>query len=342
MGKVDNIIGNFAGAFNTIGIPLLIALLIPKMDWKSRIGIFFIIFVIIWILGLNVNPYTFENNNKYAILRHLPPEYLPKMRLIRNMEDIQYVYNAFSFPIIIKPTVCDGIGRRVVKVESVNQLFDWAEKNRAVFGSQRLTHNLLDSLKGSRRSQGVDKFMVQEAINGDTEIGVLVEKMPYEKYIRIVSIVEKTGTQAIRKGCEDIKCVMREDLIPILQPAIRKISSQIPNFNTGRYDIRSTEQDLLKGKFKICEVNGTGLPSTLPMGEPRRLMFFDLRSWVRNDALRSFYDHERWFFTRLWIGFLNIMTLRGYSPINLLRVMWTTTKNSVECADYENFYALYT
>ncbi len=309
--KVDNIIGYFAGTLNTIGFPLLIAALLPNLNWKSRVGIFFALFITIWILGLNVNPYTLNDDNKYAILKHLPSEYLPKMRLLKSMEDIQYVYSTFNFPIIIKPTVCARSGRGTVKLESIHQLFDWAEKNRAAFGSQRLIH----------------QFMVQEAIKGEVEIGVLVEKMPYEKYVRIVSIVEKTGTSAIRKGCEDIKCVMREDLIPILQPAIRKISAQIPNFNVGRYDIRSTEQDLLKGKFKICEVNG--------------MMGFDLRAWVRNDALRSFYDHERWFFTRLWIGFLNIVTLRGYNPINLIRVMWTTTKNSVECRDYEKFYSLY-
>lgn len=312
MGKVANTMGYFAGFFNIIGIPLIVALIIPKLTLSKRIFVFFAVFITIWILSLNVNPYNLQDNNKYAILRHLPSEYLPKMRLIRSMDDIHYIYSTFQFPIIIKPTVCDGSGRRIVRLESINQLFNWAEKNRGVFGSS------------PRLDQ---QYMVQEVIKGEVELGILVEKMPYEKYVSIVSIVEKTGNSPIRKGCEDIHCVRRDDLVPILQPALRKISAQIPNFNVGRYDIRSTEQDLRKGRFQICEING--------------LYGFDLRCWTADSILYTFYLHERWFISRVIIGLTNILMLRGYSPANLLRVMWITFNNTIECRDHEKFHALY-
>lgn len=301
MGSVDNIIGYFAGIFNILLIPLIIALLIPKINIKKRIIIYITVFVIIWILSLNVNPYDLSANNKYTILKNIDTKFLPKMSLLRNESDLINIIHNFNFPIIVKPIICSKCGKDVIK---------FGDKNKFI------QSNLLNK-----------DYMVQEMINKNVELGIFVEKMPYEKYVKIISIVEKSGNDVVRKGCENIKCLNRSDLVPILEPIIQKISSQIPNFNVGRYDIRSSKEDLQKGLFKICEVNGT--------------MGFDLQCWTQNNIFKSFYYHERWFMKRVMVGITNICMFKGYNPYNLIKVMFITLYNTILCKDFEKFYALY-
>ncbi len=224
------------------------------------------------------------------------------MSLLRNENDKMNIIHNFQFPIIVKPIICSKCSKDVMKFEDKNTF---------------LQSDLLNK-----------DYMIQEMINGNVELGILVEKMPYEKYIKIISIVEKTGNSVIRKGCENIKCINRNDLIDILEPILQKISSQIPNFNVGRYDIRSTNQDLKNGLFKICEVNGT--------------MGFDLQCWTQNNLFKSFYYHERWFIKRVLVGIVNICMLKGYNPYQLIQVMIISFYNSIMCKDYEKLYALYT
>ncbi len=302
MGFLDNIMGYFAGIFNILLIPLIIALIIPKISIKKRIIIFITVFIIIWILSLNVNPYDLNANNKYTILQNLDKKYIPKMSLLKNQNDIMNVIHNFQFPIIVKPIICSKCSKDVMKFDDKTKF---------------LNANLLNK-----------DYMVQEMIQKNVELGILVEKMPYEKYVKIISIVEKSGNSVVRKGCEDIKCINRNDLIFILEPILQKLSAQIPNFNVGRYDIRSSEEDLHNGVFKICEVNGT--------------MGFDLQCWTQNNLFKSFYYHERWFISRVIIGFINICMGKGYNPIHLIKVMCITLYNSIICKDYEKLYALYT
>lgn len=61
MGNIDNIMGHFAGIFNIILIPFIFAYMIPKISIKKRIYIYISVFVIIWILSLNVNPYNLHH-----------------------------------------------------------------------------------------------------------------------------------------------------------------------------------------------------------------------------------------------------------------------------------------
>ena len=48
-----------------------------------------------------------------------------------------------------------------------------------------------------------------------------------------------------------------------------------------------------------------------------------------------------WYFRRLFLGFYNIITLKGYTPIHLVIVMYKSFCNMNNCNDYENLYSLY-
>ena len=103
------------------------------------------------------------------------------------------------------------------------------------------------------------------------------------------------------------------------------MAKNIPNMNACRYDIRLKNiADLEHEYFKILEINGT-------MG-----MAYLGYSWY----IEFIMDME-WHLTRLIIGLYNILTLQGYSPINLLYVMYKSYITSIKCKNWDNLYSLY-
>jgi hypothetical protein len=95
--------------------------------------------------------------------------------------------------------------------------------------------------------------------------------------------------------------------------------------------------DLLKGDYKILEVNGTmGFYFTDSINTT------DVRkSGLLNKVMFDISLNLKWYFTRLYIGIINILTLKGYSPITLLYVMFRSFCNMIGCRDWENIYSLY-
>lgn len=96
------------------------------------------------------------------------------MSLLKNENDRINIIHNFHFPIIVKPIICSKCSKDVIKFDNKNTF---------------LQSNLLNK-----------DYIVQEIINGNIELGILVEKIPYEKYVKIISIVEKSGNSIIRKG----------------------------------------------------------------------------------------------------------------------------------------------
>jgi hypothetical protein len=169
--------------------------------------------------------------------------------------------------------------------------------------------------------------MVQEMVPDDVELGVLVEKWPFQKRFRVVSVVEKIGKDDVRSGCTSKSCKIRTDLIPHLEAAMQSLSQRIPNFNCGRYNLRTTETKIRRAEFAVLEVNG--------------IMGFDLRAWVTPNPVLTVYYHERWYAKRLLVGLVNMALLRGYSPFSLAAVMVDTLWNAFECGDWEKMLTLY-
>jgi hypothetical protein len=278
--------------FNIFGVPLLIALLLcPVLKWYCILLYYILSFVFIWILTLNVNPYSLDMN-KSKILDFIPERYRTKHIILNSLENVRTVQQSFTFPVVVKPIVCTALSRDIRVVNDRND-----RKNL------RLLNN----------------FMAQEYFNGNIEIGVLYEMG------KVIGIVEKVSKQNIRADCHsgDIVCRERKDLLvaPVAKACVA-MSKGIPNFNVGRYDIKMDDN----GNFKVLEVNGT--------------MGFDIRASV-GGIIQNIYYSERWFFKRLLIGLINIILLKGYSPINLVKAMMLTIRNTVKCRDWEKFYAVY-
>ena len=287
--------------------PLFISLGIIYFSNMSIIYAFFIGFVIQWILFLNVNPYPLEIDNKYAIMNHIPSEYRPEEEfLLENLS--QDILKNMKYPIIIKPITCSGGGSGIYILNSYDEYLT-------------TINNTPDF--------DLSEYMVQKYLDGyDIEIGVLYEHKPWKKTGEVIEIIEKTQKELIRPR-EDGFTVNHPELITEnVNILFNEISQKIPNFYAGRYDIRLKHlDDLEKGNFKIMEVNGT-------MGM-RLISNFNLLN------LHDLYYDFIWYWTRIIIGGYNMATLRGYGPLNLLRVMWISLSRAIGCNTWENLFSLY-
>lgn len=207
-----------------------------------------------------------------------------------------------NYPVIFKPIICSRNGYGVKLINNIDEAVAYIENNN------------------------INETMVQDFIPYKNEVGIL-----YEKNI-ISMVVKKSKDSTIiasclgKNACDDITYLKTHKLNEV----IRKISNQIPNFYVGRYDIKYKDLDsLLEGKdFYILEVNGTA--------------GFDLRKFtLQYFGLSCIYYIERWVLYRLFQGFKNIITLRGYNPIKLIQVMALTVYNTIYCKDWEKILSMY-
>jgi len=289
-------------------LPLCIAvgfcLLIPV----SFLYLFALGFLIQWILFLNVNPYPIENGNKYAIMSFIPDKYKPEQEYLLTKMTNQEIEN-MKYPIIMKPIVCSGGG-------SENYIFhSYAE--------------FVDLMIQKGKKLDTSQFMIQKYLEDyDVEITVLYERKPWEKRGKVMEIVEKTQKDEIRPQIEGFTLNHPELITDKLIDLFDEISKKIPDFYTGRYDIRLQNlEDLETGVFKILEVNGT-----MGMYLMSNDFMFDL-----NDFIIDF----KWYWTRIIIGGYNMATLRGYGPLHLLQVLWISLIRAIGCDTWENLFSLY-
>lgn len=211
--------------------------------------------------------------------------------------------NNLQYPVIFKPVKCTKVGTNVEVINNISDAKKYLEKNN------------------------ITEIMVQNFVPYQNEVGILYEN-------KIISMVTKKSKDSNimtscygSVKCEDITYLITSELNDI----IIKISNNIPNFNVGRYDIKYRDlESLLQGRnFYILEVNGT--------------MGFDLRkSNLKYCGIPSILYIERWFFIRHMQGIKNIITLNGYNPIELIKVMLLTMYNTIYCSDWEKLFALYT
>ena len=183
-----------------------------------------------------------------------------------------------------------------------------------------------------------DRYIVQEFYEAKYEIGVLYEKIPFLNDGHIISVVLKKNEgnwKPLKCGNitnnDYVNCV---DLTEQLKNSnfaniIRTISSRIPDFHAGRYDIGfETVEDLENGDFKFFELNG--------------VMGYDLRaSFLENDSIteivKKIYYILRWIAVRFLIGFINIVTLR-MSPLGLFNSYRSSIRYYTLCSDWEHLF----
>jgi D-alanine-D-alanine ligase-like ATP-grasp enzyme len=227
------------------------------------------------------------------------------------------IYNKkFNFPIIIKPKICSGDGNDIEIIKTSKDLKLFLKK--------------LENKK-----QNLNNYLVQNYLyNYTIEIGILYEKLPFKKEGKIIEIIEKTHKDEIKEYSNyDVK--YHNHLInDKLNKLFNNLSKKIPNMNVARYDIRlKSIDDLMKGKFKIIEINGTmGFPFDTPTSNYKYILL---------NKIIDISIELRWYFARIFIGILNILTLNGYSLVNLIKAMIQSYQNVYNCDDWENIFSLY-
>lgn len=298
--KILSIIDHEEEVFVLFFLPVIVGAILYFMFRRkySPVICFFIGFIFQWIILINVNPYPTDIDSKYTVMQQIPKKYCPETQFL--LSDISN--QTYSFPIIIKPTIHSGNGKGIVVVRSQTGL-----------------NSFLDGCKVP------GEYMVQNYLDDHkVEIGVLYEHMPWSDKGRIIDIGEKTEKSEIRSSSDGILDISQL-ITPELDEEFRRISSNIPRFYVGRYDIRLKHiDDLHKMKFKIVEVNGT---------------FGSGLSFYCNEKYKDVNYHLfKWYMRRIILGVYNIMSFRGYSPIELPMVMMKTYYNMVH---YNEFFLLF-
>ena len=167
--------------------------------------------LVVWILFVNVNPYSLDNDNKYSILSHINPKYLPK-----NMGILTRDY-VFTEPIVIKPTICSRCSKQVKIIQTKEDLNNYFSQN-----------------------EDIKEMMYQTFVPYKNEVGILYERNIINNKGKIISIIKRDPRYIdIAQSCDpyDNKCVDSENLITQkLSSVICSIADSIPNFNAGRFD----------------------------------------------------------------------------------------------------------
>jgi energy-coupling factor transporter transmembrane protein EcfT len=268
---------------------------------KINLITYFIGFVIQWIIFLNVNTYPIKNFNKLAIMELIPLKYRPQTQF--SLDEIKNQH--FKYPIIIKPTICSGLSKNITIINNQVELNNYLNKNS--------NKNL---------------FMVQNYLQDENvDIKVMWEKLPWNKEGKITEVDERERRDKINEQIMDLSEDIYISHLKLTNKHINNIfsniSEKIPGFNIGRYDIRAKNiHKFINGDFKIIELNGTfGMTMSGGIDEIPNVI--------------------KWYFTRLVIGIYNIITLKAYSPINLLYVMFKGYNNTISCEDWEKLYSPY-
>ena len=308
---IDLVFNAIMFPFSYIVFPALWSYLIYK---KITLIGFFIGFIVQWIIFLNTNPYPLTQDNKLTIMELIPEKYRPEIQFsLDNLKKSSMREMNVNFPIIIKPSVCSGRRQNVTIVKSQHALDEYFKENK-----------------------NTANYMVQNYLSNeyDIEVGVLWEKMPWEKEGKIIEIndqpkFKKNKDEQDEQDAQDAQEKMNEKVKTFnylinddLNKAFKDISKNIKGLNAGRYDILiKSLKDFQNGDFKILEVNGIwGAQATM---HEYPLVFMN------------------WFLRRFVIGLGNILTLQGYSPLNLLMVMFKSYTRHMYCGESLLLFSLY-
>jgi hypothetical protein len=224
--------------------------------------------------------------SKYDVLKKIPPQYIPKMMLIKYPSASEAVFKqlkegGFSLPVIFKPE----LGERGFLVKRID------------------THQDIEAYL----KQVKVNFLVQDLVDLSMEFGVFYTRLPSQQKGYVTSVVIKEMLAVVGDGkstleklilakdraklqWEKLKHVYQERLYEVLPPEKKMelvsignhalgtkflngnhlinerlhatfdhISKQISGFYFGRYDLRCASlEDLYNGNIKIVELNGCG------------------------------------------------------------------------------------
>ncbi len=251
--------------------------------------------------------------SKYDTIVKVPESYRPRTVLIKNGTAFEEVAKAIEmaqigFPLIAKPDV--GFrGLLVKKIANKDSLRQYLEKYKIDFLVQEyadypvevgvLYYRLPDEDTGSITSVTLKEFLhvsgdgqstVHDLVLKNTRALLQLDRIS-KHYGHLLNTIpakgEKIALGTVGNHCKGTRFINGNHLIDEqLIQTFDKISSQIPGFNYGRFDIRCSNMEELKsGKnFKILEINGVCSEPT-HIYDPNHISYFG--------ALKAILKHWR-------------------------------------------------
>lgn len=252
----------------------------------------------------------FIMESKKQIYDLLPKEHYPKTILIKENTDLKVILDTvvekqIYFPLIAKPDI--GLrGSGVRKIKTVSELKDYAEKANFDF----LIQNLIPfknevgifyvrhpHQKNGKITGIVSKEFMIVVGDGKATIEELIKKTPRFQ-LQFEVLKEEYGDklyQILQKGemlnlvpfgnhARGAKFLDGSDWItPKLTKMINEVTSQIPEFYFGRFDIMyNTFEELERGEnFQIVELNGAASEPT-HIYDPKHSVWFAWKELARH------------------------------------------------------------
>ena len=300
-------IGNFGGIILPISTILIVSFIIYKgklVDCNNFGIICSCVFMIYWILFLNVNP-SLIPAHKDKILSYIPKQHSLDEKMLSKQTNLKNL----KYPVIFKPTICTGISRSVALIKNITDANEYI------------------------KVVGYDDILIQKFVEYKNEVAVLYEKNPFTGRGNIISMVSKiSNNYEIMPSCRSgigVKCVNLTDQVTRkLVHVIDKISNRIPDFNIGRYDIKYKDlKSLMRGEdFYVLEING--------------VMGYDMTVFDDNlmGKIKSFQMSVEWEIRRFIMGFKNIITFQGFNIFELISSMSASVIGSIECKNWERLF----
>lgn len=250
----------------------------------------------------------FAGDSKYDILSHVPIDYCPKSRLIRQeTEDFTQVEAIvtsaeWQFPLIAKPDLGEG-GFLVKKIPDLAALKSYHQQYHTDYILQEFVSDpmelsiLVHKTSGALQISSITERQYLTLVgDGTSTVAALLEQHPHARYRlqnlhkllhqdwqRILS--EDEVYQPIQIGNWDYGATYVDHsnkITPEFTQLFAQLNDDISLFDYARYDLKCTGWEaLFEGKFKILEINGV-------KGEPIHIYDAKVTLW---QAYREIFKH---------------------------------------------------
>lgn len=300
-------------------MPLWLGKLLNYEYWP--IGLFYIpIGIYIFCLALkarsltfftNVNPFIKDSGiyrySKFGVLQFISDAFKPKGILIKNRDKLDAIEEVFTFPLIAKPDMGER-GKGVALISDMSALKEYAYNIHQDFIIQEYCDwpneaAIFYIRKPSEAKGRITSFTTKEFLtvtgDGQRTIGQLMSytfraklqiyRQTPEFLNTIPRLDEVVKIEAIGNHNRGTRFINANHLISeVLTEVFDQISTSIPGFYYGRYDLKFNDlKDLEIGKnFKIVELNGIN-------SEPVHI--YDQTTGLWN-AYRDFFEHIRYMY----------------------------------------------
>lgn len=225
--------------------------------------------------------------SKWAVLRQLPEQYVPKTHFFEHIEDAQHVRRAMQalgveYPVILKPDVGErGFG--VAKIDNEAQLAAYLARYpregvllQAYIAAPREYGVLFSRLPDGSDAPGrvssiVEKVML--AVTGDGKRTLLqlmqadercryhLQALEEEYASKLDEVLPPGKTRQLTSIGNHVRGATFRDATALISEALvarfAELSQHVEGFYFGRYDLRCHgPEDLAAGRFKVVELNG--------------------------------------------------------------------------------------